>query len=62
MVLWALMFLLSLHFRVLCILRDGGMKRPGPTLRVGLRETGSALDMWFAPHKRPAGVCISHHS
>ena len=35
------------------------MKRPGPTLRVLLRETGSALHIWFVPYMRLAGVCLS---
>ena len=37
--------LVATHPRVLWILRDSGMKRPGPTLLVRVRETGSALDM-----------------
>ena len=39
-----------------------GMKRPGPTLRVRLRETGSALDMQLVLHKQLAGVCPSLYS
>ena len=35
------------------------MKRPGPTLRVRLRETGSATDIWLVPYMRLAGVCLS---
>ena len=46
----------------LWILRDSGMKWPGPTLLVRLRETGSALDMQLALHKQLAGVCLSHYS
>ena len=39
-----------------------GSKRPGPTLRVLLRETGSALDIWLVPYMRLAGVCLSYFS
>ena len=35
------------------------MKRPRPTLRVLLRETGSTTDIWLAPYMRLAGVCLS---
>ena len=35
------------------------MKRPGPTLRVRLCETGSAIDIWLVPDMRLAGVCLS---
>ena len=35
------------------------MKRPGPTLRVRLRETGSATNIWLVPYMRLAGVCLS---
>ena len=35
------------------------MKRPGPTLHVRLRETGSAIDIWLVPYMRLAGVCLS---
>ena len=38
------------------------MKRPGPTLRVHLRETGSALDIWLVPYMRLAGVYLSYFS
>ena len=38
------------------------MKRPGPTLRVRLRETGSTLDIWLVPYMWPAGVSISYNS
>ena len=34
------------------------MKRPRPTLRVLLRETGSALDIWLIPYMR-LGVSVS---
>ena len=39
-----------------------GSKRPGPTLRVLLRETGSALDIWLVPYMRLTGVCLSYIS
>ena len=45
--------------RALIILLDCLMKWPGPTLRVLLRETGSALDIWLVPYMRLAGVCLS---
>ena len=35
------------------------MKRPGLTLRVRLRETGSATDIWLVPYMCLAGVCLS---
>ena len=35
------------------------MKRPGPTLRVRLRETGSTTDIWLVPYMWLAGVCLS---
>ena len=35
------------------------MKRPGPTLRVRLRETGSTPDMRLVPYLWLAGVCLS---
>ena len=54
--------LVATSFRALWILRDGLMKRPGPTLRVRLRETGSALDMQLVLHKQLAGVCLSCYS
>ena len=38
------------------------MQRPGPTLLVRLRETGSANNMQLVLHKRLAGVCRSHFS
>ena len=38
------------------------MKRPGPTLRVLLRETGSTLDIRLVPYMWLAGVCISYNS
>ena len=38
------------------------MKRPEPTLRVRLRETGSATNIWLVPYMRLAGVCRSYHS
>ena len=38
-------FLVAISFRALWILRDSGMKQPGPTLLVHAQETGSVLDM-----------------
>ena len=38
------------------------MKRPGPTLRVLLRETGSTLDIWLVPYMWLAGVSLSYFS
>ena len=38
------------------------MQRPGPTLRVVLREAGSAPDMQLVLHKQLAGVSRSHFS
>ena len=38
------------------------MKRPGPTLLVRLRETGSVTDMQLVLHKQLAGVCLSYYS
>ena len=57
MVLWALMLLLSL-VSVLCILRDGGMKRPGLTLHDRVHEICSTLDMQLVLHKWLCG-CLS---
>jgi hypothetical protein len=39
-----------------------GSKRPGPTLRVLLRETGSTPDIRLAPYMWLAGVCFSDFS
>ena len=39
-----------------------GMKRPGPTLRVRLRDTGSALDMQLVLHKQLADAYPSLYS
>ena len=49
--------LLSL-VRVLCILRDGGMKLPGLTLHDHVHETCSTLDMQLVLHKWLCG-CLS---
>ncbi len=49
--------LLSL-VRVLCILRDGGMKRPGLTLHDRVHEICSTLDMQLVLHKWLCG-CLS---
>ena len=38
-----------------------GLKRPGPTLLVHARETGSTIDMQLVLHKWLAGVCFSSH-
>ena len=39
-----------------------GLKRPGPTLLVHARETGSTIDMQLVLHKWLAGVCFSCYS
>jgi hypothetical protein len=44
------------------LLRHCETQRPGPTLRVVLRETGSATNMQLVLHKRLAGVSRSHFS
>ena len=47
-----------------CTLYLDGMvrlKRPGPTLLVHARETGSTIDMQLVLHKWLAGVCFSSH-
>ena len=36
-----------------------GLKQPGPTLLVRVRETGSTIDMQLVLHKWLAGVCFS---
>ena len=35
---------------------------PNRLYAYALRETGSATDMWLAPHMRLAGVCFSYIS
>ena len=37
------------------------LKRPGPTLLVHARETGSTVDMQLVLHKWLAGVCFSSY-
>ena len=54
--------LVATTFRALWILRDSGMKRPGPTLHVLANETGSALDVQLVLHKQLAGVSLSRYS
>jgi hypothetical protein len=49
-------------FLLFWLLRYCETQRPGPTLRVGLRETGSATNMQLVLHKRLAGVSRSHFS
>jgi hypothetical protein len=39
-----------------------GSKWPGPNLHDHVHETGSALDMWHAPHMPLVGVCFFHYS
>ena len=39
-----------------------GLKRPGPTLLVRVRETGSTLDMQLVLHMWLAGDCFSCYS
>ena len=38
-----------------------GLNRPGPTLLVHTRETGSTIDMQPVLHKWLAGVCFSSY-
>ena len=54
--------LVATSFHALWILRDSGMKQPGPTLHVLAHETGSALNVQLVLHKKLAGVCLSRYS
>ena len=60
--MWASILLLLPSSVYLFISRHCGMKRPGPTLRVLLHETGSTPDIWLVPYMWLAGVCISYNS
>ena len=57
--MWALNSIIVTLSRAFVILLDCLMKRPGPTLRVLLREIGSAINIWLVPYMRLAGVCLS---
>ena len=56
--MWALDHIIVTLSRALVILLDCLMKRPGPTLRVLLCETGSIIDICLIPYMRLAGVCL----
>jgi hypothetical protein len=62
-VMWALIFsLLPSHVHSFISAASLDCKRPGPTLRVLLRETGSTPNMRHAPYKWLAGVSFSDFS
>ena len=57
--MWASVLYLLPSLVKLFILLDCLMKRPGPTLRILLCETGSTINIWLAPYKWLVGVCLS---